>query len=238
MILPMVFASIGGKIIRRSKAMANVDDVPEEILDWAEESDQRLLENLGRSLADDEPLGFSGGGFSDLSSSASNASLWLDKNTQSITEVFDTNKEIDDVKLAGDLASVLYSNFPELPLGPLALLVARRIIKRRSSPSEASEIEGVTKERSHRVSEEGKLDKAALVPIFEGELNREALAETLRLVMEQRGLSVRRAAALADVQAKEIQRISSGDATIDKGLKVLSELGVTVHFKAEPTEPS
>jgi len=103
--------------------------------------------------------------------------------------------------------------------------------------SRSDEMEGVTKERSDPVSEDSKLDSTALVPIFEGELSREAVAETLKSVMQQRGLSVRMTAAAAGVGAKEIQRITSGEATIDKGLKVLSELGCRLHFRAEPIEP-
>jgi predicted XRE-type DNA-binding protein len=205
--------------------MARDDDIREEVLSWAEESDEVLLEHLGRKLVDDGPLGFMGGGFSAPASFAQDARSWLNKNTSRFVEEYNDNNGLDDVELAVSLADVLYSLFPAMPFGPLSLLVARRITNRRSATYEAPEIEGVPKEEADPVSDNSKLDATALSPIFEEQLNREAMVAALKAVLAKERLSEQKAADLIGVKKNEINRARSGAASIEKVAEILTKLG-------------
>jgi len=163
--------------------MARIDDIAEEVLSWAEEPDETLLDNLARNLADAEPMGFMGASFADSSSSVSNAEKWLEENTLKITEEYDNKEGFDDVKLAVNLADVLSSTFPAMPLGPLSLLVARRIINRRSALYETPKIEGVPEEEADPVSEE----KSKITPVFSAHATPQVIAERLRAAREAKG---------------------------------------------------
>ena len=112
--------------------MAFVDDITEEVLSWAEESDQKLLEYLGRKLADDEPMGFMAGGFADSTSLVAGAEKWLDENTRHVIEAYDNNEGLDETALAIKLADTFSTCFASMPLGVLSLIVARRIIYRHN----------------------------------------------------------------------------------------------------------
>jgi len=103
-------------------------------------------------------------------------------------------------------------------------------------PEAARNLEGVTKERSYPMSEESKLDNAELAPIFEGELDRDAMAEALSAAMKEQGLSVRKTAAAASVGTNDIQRIGKGTATLDKAAEVLSNLGYELHVEVRKAE--
>ncbi|QFT28871.1 hypothetical protein FIV00_00080 [Labrenzia sp. THAF82] len=70
-----------------------------------------------------------------------------------------------------------------------------------------------------------------ITPIFEGELNRRSLSTALKAVMQEKGLSVRKAADAANIGAGEIQRIGREEATLDKAAEVLSELGYELHVE-------
>lgn len=135
-----------------------MDDINEEVLSWAKESDEVLLEYVGRKLADEGPLGFMGGGFSAPASFAQDAQKWLDDSTSGIVEEYNENNRLSEEELAVSLADMLSSMFPAMPLGPLSLLIARRITNRRSATYEALGIEGVPEEEAYPVSE-NNLDK-------------------------------------------------------------------------------
>ena len=82
---------------------------------------------------------------------------------------------------------------------------------------------------------DSKLEKADNVkPVFEGTLNREALAETLRRVMIERDLSERKAAAEAGTTKSIISKIKSCDASIDKTAEVLESLGYRLDISIVP----
>lgn len=98
--------------------------------------------------------------------------------------------------------------------------------------------EGVTEGRSDPMSEESKLDKAKLAPIFEGELNREAMAAALNRVMTERGLSVRKAADAAGTSAGIISSIKDQRASLDKAVEVLDQLGFETGFFVRPKDHS
>ena len=106
------------------------------------------------------------------------------------------------------------------------------IVKLRSQVKEdvLNEIEGVTEERSHQV-EEDKLESGKLPAIFDGTLDRDAMAHALNAVMTENGLSIRKAADAADVSRTDIERISKGSATLDKSADVLRNLGYELHVE-------
>lgn len=76
--------------------------------------------------------------------------------------------------------------------------------------------------------------QAALAPVFEGALDRAALAEALLWVMKKRDLSVRKAADAAGTSASVISSIKSGEASLDKAAEVLENLGFEVGFSIHP----
>ncbi|MGX1498582.1 hypothetical protein ACSSV1_003633 [Labrenzia sp. MBR-25] len=99
--------------------------------------------------------------------------------------------------------------------------------------------EGVTEERSYPVSvkEDGKLDRAALAPIFEGTLEHEFLANSLRWVMEQEKLSVRKVATKSGSSPSVIQTVLNGKAKLETGQKILEALGYGLSASLHKLEP-
>ncbi|WP_298987429.1 hypothetical protein [uncultured Roseibium sp.] len=83
-----------------------------------------------------------------------------------------------------------------------------------------------------------KLDDSELAPIFEGELDRQAMAAALSAAMKEQGLSVRKTAAAVDTSTNDIQRITKGTATLDKAAEVLSGLGYELHVEVRKPEQS
>lgn len=75
-------------------------------------------------------------------------------------------------------------------------------------------------------------DKPTIKQIYEGALDRTAMARALESVMTEKGFSVRAAAEAAGVNKTDIQRIKSGDATLDKSAQVLKALGVGIEVLA------
>lgn len=73
---------------------------------------------------------------------------------------------------------------------------------------------------------------------FKGALNRAAMANALTEIMNRRDLSVRKTAVAAGVGTQVIQRIASGDATIDKSMEVLEKLGCGFRVTIESDEPT
>ena len=99
-------------------------------------------------------------------------------------------------------------------------------------------VEGVTKERSDPMREESKLDNAALAPIFEGELDRESMAEALDAAMRDQGLSVRKAGEASGTSAGIISSIKDQRASLDKAVEVLDQLGFETGFYVRPKDAS
>ena len=111
--------------------MARTDDITEEILSWAEESDQTLLEILGQKLADDEPMGFMGSKLPKSSNPVSNAEDWLSKNADPLIDDYENIDGLSTVELATKIvADVIATSFPTMPLGVLSVIVARRTLNR------------------------------------------------------------------------------------------------------------
>ncbi|MAM06636.1 MAG: hypothetical protein CMF05_04010 [Hyphomonas sp.] len=75
-------------------------------------------------------------------------------------------------------------------------------------------------------------DQPTIKQVYEGALDREAMSRALEAVMVEKGLSVRSAAEAAGVNKTDIQRIKSGDATLDKSTQVLRALGVGIEVLA------
>jgi len=87
------------------------------------------------------------------------------------------------------------------------------------------------------LNEVEKSQKNSLAPIFEGQLDREAMAEALKAAIENRGLSVRKAASRADVSASVISQIKAKEASLDQAAKVLQALGYTIELTISPNDP-
>lgn len=87
----------------------------------------------------------------------------------------------------------------------------------------------------------GLKEAGTLTLHFQGALNRAAMTDSLHAVMNERNLSVRKAAEQAGVGAKMIQRIMTGDTSIDKSIEVLEKLGCSFEVRVstvKPTDPS
>ena len=80
-------------------------------------------------------------------------------------------------------------------------------------------------------------EQTSVTPIFDGELNREAMAEALKTAMEERGLSVRDAAAEVGLSKDTIQNIRNGTGSLDKATTALEGLGYRLSLSIEPIEP-
>ena len=119
------------------------------------------------------------------------------------------------------------------------LIVLRELEQKiRQQKTQRRVAEGVTNERSDPMSEESKLDNAELAPIFEGELNRDAMANALEAAMQEQGLSIRKAAETVGIDKKEIQRVGKGTATLDRSADVLSGLGYELHIEVRKIDKS
>lgn len=201
------------------------DELREEILSWVDESDEELLQSIGRRLIEQEPIGFAGNGFVTPISPIEAARGWMNENVSGIVEKFYNISEENEVSLA--LYLIYMSLLPECeaPREPISLYVARRIIEKRSAQNKMARTEGVTNERSDPVSKESKLDSAKLAPIFEDELNRAAMARALDAVMAKDGLSERQAAAKSGVNKNDVTRARNGSASIEKTSQILTGLG-------------
>lgn len=105
-----------------------------------------------------------------------------------------------------------------------------------ATPQAKSKIEKDNK-NSYMQDDETKLKSGTLPLTFEGSLDREAMARALEIVMQEKSLSVRRAAELAGTGSKDIQRISNGEATIDKSIDVLKKLGCNFVIQIAGNEP-
>lgn len=216
----------------------NEEDFREEVLSWVEETEGKLLDNLGRKLADSEPIGFLGVDFEDGTSSVAEGRRWVEANVSEFCDTFGETREYDEIELAVYLASMLSSSFPNAPIGPLALIVARRIIDRRPATHGKIKIEGVTRERSDPVSEDNKFVKTgALTRTFEGSLDRAFFAKTLRTVMKDKKLSQRSAAEAGKTTRSIIQNILAEEASIEMAYEVLSNLGVTLTIHGSSPKP-
>lgn len=135
-------------------------------------------------------------------------------------------KEYADAKNVDEnVNSVVYSSFDERP-------------EEQGLTENKREIEGVTKERLHPVSDKSELDSARLAPIFEGELDRGAMATALKKAMEDQGLSVRKAAGAAGVSFSVISQIKGQMASIDQAAKVLDQLGYEIDLTVRPKDNS
>jgi DNA-binding XRE family transcriptional regulator len=82
---------------------------------------------------------------------------------------------------------------------------------------------------------ENKEDKLGL--IFERSLNRQALADALKHVREQKGLTQRAAAEAAHTSQTDIKRIENGTSSLDKAVDVLNELGFDLQIQLVPKNP-
>lgn len=136
-----------------------------------------------------------------------------------------------------DLAYMIVANKfdPAIYIGILNMYLDELFDERRAV---SVVTEGVTEERSGPVSEEDKLENARLAPIFEGQLDRESMAEALKAAMDERGLSVRKAANEAEVSASVISQIKVQEASIDQAAKVLDQLGFEVELTVRPKDYS
>lgn len=88
--------------------------------------------------------------------------------------------------------------------------------------------------------DENKLDKTSSVrPVFEGALDRASIAEIVKRLREEQGLSQRKAAEISGLDKNDLWRVEAGTATLDLGVKVLMHLGYHVEFtvKTGPEEP-
>ena len=88
------------------------------------------------------------------------------------------------------------------------------------------------------MTDDSKLDKAKLAPIFEGELNRDSMAAALEAVMKEQSLSFRKAATTANISKSNLQKVRSATSTLDTATKVLSNLGYEVHFEVRRNDHS
>lgn len=70
--------------------------------------------------------------------------------------------------------------------------------------------------------------------LFEGALNRKALGEALRVVMDREGFSQRKAAASINAHKSDIGRVAVGSASMEMAVKVLDELGYETEFTIKP----
>ena len=75
-------------------------------------------------------------------------------------------------------------------------------------------------------------------PVFEGTLDREAMAEALRCVRKKAGLSQRATAEQAGTSQTDIKRIEQGEATVEKASEVLAQLGYQARMHLVPVDPA
>jgi hypothetical protein len=239
-------------------------EVREEILGWAQESEDRLLSYLGQHISDAGPLGFSSIGFSDDATLAATAEKWIKDHCSDLVAAIESADLLDAIDAAQPIYGLVSSLFPEIPAAPLSLQLARTIVERRSrgvgEGGKASDLfRDLESENSVNYQTDNNNNGAEPPPLlmpsgktpakpgtqpdntargtadtpdgnslrftFEGALNRSSMANALNEIMNQRNLSVRKAAIAAGVGTQVIQRIASGDATIDKSLEVLRNLG-------------
>jgi len=79
-------------------------------------------------------------------------------------------------------------------------------------------------------------DTESVSPVFEGALNREALAEALKTIMAVKGLSVRKAAEEIGTNKNNIQRSKDAGATVETTTEFLNDLGYDVNVSIVPKE--
>lgn len=119
---------------------------------------------------------------------------------------------------------------------PISDIVEEKLLKKDHNLRRVNE--GVTNKRSDPMKKKkSKLDAAALAPIFEGELDRAAMAAALSAAMQEKGLSVREAAEVAGVSDSVISQINGQIVSIDHGAKVLGQLGFETGFYVRPKAP-
>ncbi|MEO1324568.1 MAG: hypothetical protein AAFV59_16375, partial [Pseudomonadota bacterium] len=87
----------------------------------------------------------------------------------------------------------------------------------------------------HALSKE--VEQADLPTVFEGALDRKAVATIFRKYMVDNGLSQRAAAEDFGVSTTDIERILRGDATLDKSTALLIDKGFSFSIQGPPTEP-
>ncbi len=78
---------------------------------------------------------------------------------------------------------------------------------------------------SLNLKNESKLESRSLAPIFEAQLNRQALADALNAVMAHEGLSEQKVADRTSFSKTDVNRARNGKASIDKTSSILVELG-------------
>ncbi|MEQ6249895.1 hypothetical protein ABMC89_13455 [Sulfitobacter sp. HNIBRBA3233] len=206
--------------------MISHKDRLEEIEVWASEPSSVIFRHIGQRLADIEPLGFLEAGFMDFKEPKAEieiAKYFFEKRLHDFCKSWPSMEVSSESKFAFFIEDMIERLVSPAPTAPMAVLVAREIIDRATIGTKVDE--GVTDERSDPVSEESKLDGAALAPIFEGELNREAMARALDVVLAKEGLSERKAAAKVGVGKNDITRARNGTASIEKTTHILTELG-------------
>lgn len=81
-----------------------------------------------------------------------------------------------------------------------------------------------------------KPDGVELSAVFEGRLDREAMARALEAVMSARKLSFQAAADIAKVHRNDVRRAASGQASVEKSCEILRELGCEVEVVVRKSE--
>jgi len=118
---------------------------------------------------------------------------------------------------SGEYQAIL--NQYQFPFSGFERKLPKRMVRRPDTPDELPK----------------KLDEErSVTPIFDGELNREAMAEALAAAMDAKGLSLRTAATAAGTTKSVIQKILGKEASIDKGREVLAGLGYRTEVSITP----
>jgi len=167
--------------------MRDQGDIVDDILSWTDDTDESLLDYLAEKLADDRPVGFMDDRFSPEESGPSAADQWIQHNLKYIIDRYNPNIQSTEKDIALLIYFVLQNDFPNLPAGLLSVLVARHIIRDRSSdvvPPKPLDMDDV---------------KNIFSISFDEAINRAEFARIMRLILAQNGLSIRDAAEKAGV---------------------------------------
>jgi len=105
-------------------------------------------------------------------------------------------------------------------------------------PENKQEIEISSRNRSGVVigvpqpmkAEDGKLDQSRLTPIYMGAVDRSALAEMIVRRMDQLGWSIRTAVGETGLSKSTIQRLRSGESSIETYLEDAEKFGLSVRI--------